>query len=195
MNLFQKILDKLGFKQAAPAKPAPPASSGGPIPTGAIAMPKPAAIPVVDVVAKLEGLAAKNPQKLNWKVSIVDLLKLLDLESSVEARQGTGDRARLPRRQDGRFGGDEHLAPQDGIAEARRQRREHPEGTSGLIRRGTPQAPPRTERVPRTPGPAPGPDWARRGPRAGPDLSLCRPGLRISAVLGTNPPHGQCTIL
>jgi hypothetical protein len=27
---------------------------------------------------KLEGLAARNPQKLNWKVSIVDLLKLLD---------------------------------------------------------------------------------------------------------------------
>lgn len=50
-------------------------------------MPKPAAIPVVDVVAKLEGLAAKNTQKLNWKVSIVDLLKLLDLESSVEARK------------------------------------------------------------------------------------------------------------
>jgi hypothetical protein len=50
-------------------------------------MPKPAAIPVVDVVAKLEGLAAKNTQKLNWKVSIVDLLKLLDLDSSPEARK------------------------------------------------------------------------------------------------------------
>ena len=87
MNLFQKILDKLGFKPAAPVKAAPSAPSGGAIPTGAIAMPKPAAIPVVDVVAKLEGLAAKNPQKLNWKVSIVDLLKLLDLESSVEARK------------------------------------------------------------------------------------------------------------
>ena len=41
----------------------------------------------VDVVAKLEGLAAANPAKLNWKVSIVDLLKLLDLESSFEARK------------------------------------------------------------------------------------------------------------
>lgn len=41
----------------------------------------------VDVVARLEGLAAKNPQKLNWKVSIVDLLKLLDLDSSLDARK------------------------------------------------------------------------------------------------------------
>ena len=42
---------------------------------------------MVDVVAKLEGLAAANPQKLNWKVSIVDLLKLLDLDSSFGARK------------------------------------------------------------------------------------------------------------
>ena len=49
--------------------------------------PAPMAVPVVDVVAKLEGLAAKNPQKLNWKVSIVDLLKLLDIDSSQEARK------------------------------------------------------------------------------------------------------------
>lgn len=54
-------------------------------------MPAPAAVPAVqansvaDVVAKLDGLAAANPQKLNWKVSIVDLLKLLDLDSSLGA--------------------------------------------------------------------------------------------------------------
>jgi len=49
--------------------------------------PPPVAISVVDVVAKLEALAAANPQKLNWKVSIVDLLKLLDLDSSFAARK------------------------------------------------------------------------------------------------------------
>ena len=38
-------------------------------------------------MAQLEGLAGKNPQKLNWKVSIVDLLKLLDLDSSFNARK------------------------------------------------------------------------------------------------------------
>ena len=36
-------------------------------------------------MAKLEGLA--NPQKLKWKSSIVDLLKLLDLDSSLAARK------------------------------------------------------------------------------------------------------------
>ncbi|PIE01350.1 MAG: oxidoreductase [Acidobacteria bacterium] len=41
----------------------------------------------VDVGAILEALAAKNPQKLNWRTSIVDLLKLLDLDSSYRARK------------------------------------------------------------------------------------------------------------
>ncbi len=47
----------------------------------------PTPISAVDVVAQLEGLAKANPNKLDWKVSIVDLLKLLDLESSFEARK------------------------------------------------------------------------------------------------------------
>lgn len=41
----------------------------------------------VDVVGKLDGLAGKNPQKLNWKSSIVDLMKLLNLDSSLTARK------------------------------------------------------------------------------------------------------------
>jgi hypothetical protein len=86
MSLFSKILGKLGFNrpeaQAAPAPPVTPTAQAAPA-----APAPPAAIQVVDVVAKLEGLAAKNPQKLNWKVSIVDLLKLLDLESSYAARK------------------------------------------------------------------------------------------------------------
>jgi hypothetical protein len=112
MGLFSKILEKLGIKKdkqagatatvpetekpaapkvAAPAKPAPAttsrtASTPKPAPVPAAA-PAPTPISEVDVVSKLEGLAAKNPAKLNWKVSIVDLLKLLDLESSFEARK------------------------------------------------------------------------------------------------------------
>lgn len=35
----------------------------------------------------LQGLAAKNPQKLNWRTSIVDLMKLLDLDSSLQNRK------------------------------------------------------------------------------------------------------------
>ena len=39
------------------------------------------------MVSKLEALAAKNPEKLNWRVSIVDLMKLLDLDSSLNERK------------------------------------------------------------------------------------------------------------
>ena len=41
----------------------------------------------VDVEAILNGLAQKNPQKLNWSTSIVDLMKLLDMDSSLTARK------------------------------------------------------------------------------------------------------------
>jgi hypothetical protein len=45
------------------------------------------AISAVDVVAKLEAMAAANPEKLNWKTSIVDLMKLLGLDSSLAVRK------------------------------------------------------------------------------------------------------------
>jgi hypothetical protein len=97
MSLFGKILEKLGIgsgaAQAAPApqaRPAPtpqgtPQSQAAPAPAAKPAAPAP--IAVVDVVAKLEKLAAANPEKLNWKVSIVDLLKLLGIDSSLAARK------------------------------------------------------------------------------------------------------------
>jgi hypothetical protein len=91
MSFFGKILEKLGMKSAkaepAPAPKPAPAPTSAPKPAAPPPPPKPVAISVVDVVAKLEGLAAANPQKLNWKVSIVDLLKLLDLDSSFAARK------------------------------------------------------------------------------------------------------------
>jgi hypothetical protein len=41
----------------------------------------------VDVAAKMDAMAAQHPEKLNWKTSIVDLLKVLGLDSSLSARQ------------------------------------------------------------------------------------------------------------
>jgi hypothetical protein len=41
----------------------------------------------VDVVAILTDLASKRKEKLNWRKSVVDLLKLLDLDSSLSARK------------------------------------------------------------------------------------------------------------
>jgi len=93
MSFFGKILEKLGFKAAkAEPAPAPKAPPPGITPTRAAPPPPPTPPPpkpieVVDVVAQLEKLAAANPQKLNWKVSIVDLLKLLDIDSSFAARK------------------------------------------------------------------------------------------------------------
>ena len=88
MSLFSSILEKLGFSQRAePTKPAPAAAPTSAPQAAPVEKPPVVAISAVDVVAKLESLAASNPQKLNWKVSIVDLLKLLNLDSSLEARK------------------------------------------------------------------------------------------------------------
>ena len=89
MGLFSKILEKLGINKPAKAETvpqAPPAPQAAPS-APPVAPAAPVAIAVVDVVAQLEKLAAANPEKLNWKVSIVDLLKLLGLESSFAARK------------------------------------------------------------------------------------------------------------
>jgi hypothetical protein len=94
MSLFDKILIAVGLKKAEEKPAAKPATK--PVLDMPGKPPAPMAVPVVDVVAKLEGLAAKNPQKLNWKVSIVDLLKLLDIDSSQEARTDLAKELRCP---------------------------------------------------------------------------------------------------
>jgi Domain of unknown function (DUF3597) len=80
MSFFSSILSKLGFGTAEAAEPAAATPAPGFTP---------AATPIseVDVVSKLEGMAASNPEKLNWKTSIVDMLKLLGLDSSFSARK------------------------------------------------------------------------------------------------------------
>lgn len=80
MGFFSTILEKLGIGKAAAA----PAEAGI---TAAAPAPAPTAVPLVDVVAQLEQRAAANAQKLNWRTSIVDLLKLLDIDSSFAARK------------------------------------------------------------------------------------------------------------
>jgi len=90
MGFFHSILQKLGLAKAEPAAPPPPPPAAA-APAPAVAAPPPPPppkeIPVVDVMTQLEKLAAANPQKLNWKTSIVDLLKLLDIDSSYSARK------------------------------------------------------------------------------------------------------------
>ncbi len=74
---------------AAPA-PAPQTTAAQPAPT--TAAPTPQAAPAapaqaVDVEAVLSGIAAKKGVDLNWRTSIVDLMKLLDLDSSLDNRK------------------------------------------------------------------------------------------------------------
>ncbi len=88
MGLLDKILAKLGIgKKPDAPKPAPPRSTTPSAPTKPAAPPPPKPVALVDVVAQLEKRAAANPQKLNWRTSIVDLLKLLDIDSSFAARK------------------------------------------------------------------------------------------------------------
>jgi uncharacterized protein DUF3597 len=83
MGFFGKILEKLGMGSAAGAPTSAPSPTAAPASPGAA--PRPVAL--VDVVAQLEQRAAANPQKLNWRTSIVDLLKLLEIDSSFAARK------------------------------------------------------------------------------------------------------------
>lgn len=93
MSIFSRIKDAIfgsnaAARSSAPSSPsarAPSASTGA-----APSQPKPAQQQPqqpVDVEAVLQKMAASNPQKLNWSTSIVDLMKLLDMDSSLENRK------------------------------------------------------------------------------------------------------------
>ena len=107
MGLFNTLMSKIfghSSTQTASAQPAAgisqPASAGAQAPTstpstsasaGAGAQPSSvgASAPAkqVDVAAVLNAMAAKNPEKLDWKHSIVDLMKLVGMDSSLTARK------------------------------------------------------------------------------------------------------------
>lgn len=75
---------------AAPAAPAPTAAPVQPQVTAAAATaPQPA--PEVDVAGILDFMNDQRDQKLNWRTSIVDLMKLVGLESSLAERKELAD--------------------------------------------------------------------------------------------------------
>ena len=105
MSFFGKILSKLGFDAGAgkveemlnagmPAR-APNTSVAG---AGPATTPAATAAPAktVDVTAMLEQKAAANSEKLNWRTSIVDLLKLLDIDSGLQARKELATELKCP---------------------------------------------------------------------------------------------------
>lgn len=88
MSIFGRIKDAI-FGKKAEASPAPKtaAPAAPAAPTAPAAPPPPVEISEVDVEAILTNLADKTPQKLNWRTSIVDLMKLLGMESSLAERK------------------------------------------------------------------------------------------------------------
>ena len=87
-NIFSKIFPS---SHAAPVPaPAPvPAAAPAPVAAAPAATAAAASTPMkeVDVEAILNGLAQKSAEQLNWRTSIVDLMKLLGLDSSLNARK------------------------------------------------------------------------------------------------------------
>jgi hypothetical protein len=82
MSYLGKLFNTLGLGSVVGAvQAAKPAAPSAPV----LAEAMPAAS--VDVMAQLEKRAAASAQKLNWKTSIVDLLKLLEIDSSLGARK------------------------------------------------------------------------------------------------------------
>lgn len=95
-SIFDKIFHTAKTDNVAPSttSPAPSiapsttAASQAATQTPATSSPTSSAqISEVDVEKLLTELAAKAPQPLNWRTSIVDLLKLLNLDSSLQARK------------------------------------------------------------------------------------------------------------
>jgi len=89
MSIFGKILGGI-FNRRPQAPAAAPSVTTTAAPTAAPGATAAPAEPV-DVEAILEQLAANNPQKLNWRTSIVDLMKLVGLESSLAERKELAD--------------------------------------------------------------------------------------------------------
>ena len=92
-NIFSKIFPSSHAANApATASPAGTAPAGGSVAAPgasatAPATPAPTPMLEVDVEQMLNGMAQKSPEKLNWKTSIVDLMKLLGLDSSLQSRK------------------------------------------------------------------------------------------------------------
>jgi Domain of unknown function (DUF3597) len=94
MSVFGSIMNKMFRREPADASAASkPAAGGGSatvnqqVASGSAATPAAASAGAVDVEAVLSGMAAKKGQKLDWQKSIVDLMKVLDLDSSLAARK------------------------------------------------------------------------------------------------------------
>jgi len=92
MSIFGNIMSAIFGRSSSAAAAAAPAAALPPQAGAAPAQPvaaTPAAAPAVpvDVTSIMDNLAAQSSERLDWRRSIVDLMKLLNLDSSLTARK------------------------------------------------------------------------------------------------------------
>jgi hypothetical protein len=90
MSIFGKIMSAIfGHAGATPAPGANAPAGSAPAGGGGAASPAPTAKPAqtVDVAPILDKAVAAKHEKLEWRTSIVDLMKALDIDSSLAARK------------------------------------------------------------------------------------------------------------
>lgn len=99
MSIFGAIKDAIWGKAKAQTPPATPTTStpapaptpgSAATPTSQPTAPEPAPYQV-DVTALLDDIASHHDQKLNWRTSIVDLMKLIGLDASLDNRKQLAD--------------------------------------------------------------------------------------------------------
>jgi hypothetical protein len=98
MSILGKILGGIFNRKteqprtpSAPAQPAPTATPVQPPASAPAFQPAPQAAQPVDVAGILDFMNEQRDQKLNWRTSIVDLMKLIGLESSLAERKELAD--------------------------------------------------------------------------------------------------------
>ncbi|MFJ6024983.1 DUF3597 domain-containing protein [Brevundimonas sp. NPDC092305] len=87
MSILGNILGKIFKKRDAAPAPTAPAQPAPTAPTAAAPAPTPAAAQPVDVDGILDFMNEQRDQKLNWRTSIVDLMKLTGMDSTLAERK------------------------------------------------------------------------------------------------------------
>ena len=86
MSIFGKIMSAI-FGSKATAAPVGGGAAAGTTTSGGAPAAAPAAVQTVDVAPILDKAVAAKGEKLEWRTSIVDLMKALDIDSSFTARK------------------------------------------------------------------------------------------------------------
>ena len=94
MSIFGKIMGAIFGTKADAATPAGTTGAG----STASSSPSGATVVSIDVAPILDKAVAAKKEKLEWRTSIVDLMKALDIELELGCTQGAGERAQLFRR-------------------------------------------------------------------------------------------------